>query len=144
MIRLAAHAVATLVVMLLLDAPYLGLVAARDYREVLGDTMLPSFRPVPAVLFYLVYATALAILAEDALGASFGGAGTMPSIGMIAARGAVFGFAAYATYDLTNLATLRPWTTALAVKDLCWGTFLSAAASGLGAWAARAALRALG
>jgi uncharacterized membrane protein len=50
-------------------------------------------------------------------------------------RGALFGLVAYATYDLTNMATLRGWPTIVTVVDLAWGTALSAAVGGIAAWA---------
>ena len=49
-----------------------------------------------------------------------------------ALNGALFGFFAYATYDLTSQATLRNWTTTLTVADMAWGTVLSAAAAAIG------------
>ena len=49
---------------------------------------------------------------------------------------ALFGFAAYATYDLTNQATLKTWPALLTVVDLCWGTALSAFGASVGRWAA--------
>jgi uncharacterized membrane protein len=48
--------------------------------------------------------------------------------------GAVFGFVAYATYDLTNQATLKNWSTVLTIADLVWGTVLSAVAAGISQW----------
>jgi uncharacterized membrane protein len=56
--------------------------------------------------------------------------------------GALFGFFAYATYDLSNLATLRNWPVGLTLIDMAWGTLLSAAAAAAGksalSWAAKA------
>jgi uncharacterized membrane protein len=57
--------------------------------------------------------------------------------GKTVAMGALFGFFAYATYDLSNLATLRQWPLPLTLLDMAWGTALSAAA----AWAAKLALQ---
>jgi uncharacterized membrane protein len=51
-------------------------------------------------------------------------------------RGALFGLVAYATYDLTNLATLRDWPVFVTVVDLVWGTFLTAATSAVAVWLA--------
>jgi uncharacterized membrane protein len=56
------------------------------------------------------------------------------SIATAVIHGAVVGFMAYATYDLTNQSTLKNWSTTLTVADLIWGTVLSAAASGVGFW----------
>ena len=52
-------------------------------------------------------------------------------------RGALFGFLAYATYDLTNLATIRDWRWQVSVVDMAWGTILTAAVSVVGFWAGR-------
>ena len=54
-----------------------------------------------------------------------------------ALNGALFGFFAYATYDLTNQATVRNWTTTLSLADMAWGTVLSAAAAAIGFAATR-------
>jgi uncharacterized membrane protein len=51
-----------------------------------------------------------------------------------ALRGAAFGFVAYATYDLTNHATLRNWPTLVTIVDMAWGTFLTAAVAGIATW----------
>lgn len=56
------------------------------------------------------------------------------SIATAVIHGAVVGFMAYATYDLTNQSTLKNWSTGLTIADLIWGTFLSAVASGAGFW----------
>lgn len=131
--RFAANAIATLLVMLVLDGVWLTQVAGPMYRGALGDLLVPGFRKAPAVAFYLIYGLGLTALAE------------LPeaSLGAIAARGAVFGFAAYATYELTNLATLKAWTMRLVLTDLAWGTVLSAVASASGAAIGGVALRAL-
>ena len=51
---------------------------------------------------------------------------------------AVLGFVAYATYDLTNQATLKHWSTTVTIADMAWGTVLTAITAGAGAWAAKA------
>ena len=113
---------ATLVAMLAPDAVWLGLMGPRLYRPALGDLLAPSFSPVPAIIFYLLYVAGLTILTPgDTLGAS-------------AARGALFGLCAYATYDLTNQATLRHWPTYLSLADMAWGTALSEFAALVSAW----------
>jgi uncharacterized membrane protein len=48
-------------------------------------------------------------------------------------RGALFGFFAYATYDLTNLATLKVWSLKVSLIDMAWGTFITAAAASVSA-----------
>jgi uncharacterized membrane protein len=109
--------VAALVAMLAPDAVWLTLAGPRLYRPALGDMLAETFRPAPAIVFYLVYVVGLTVLSEA------------PSIAVSTARGALFGLCAYGTYDLTNQATLRQWPTYLTVADLAWGTLLSAFAA---------------
>jgi uncharacterized membrane protein len=49
-----------------------------------------------------------------------------------AINGALFGFFCYATYDMTNFATLRDWPLPMVVVDIVWGTVLTATTAGLG------------
>jgi uncharacterized membrane protein len=84
--------------------------------------MAPAFNLPAAVAFYLIYAAGLLYFAV--LGAS--------GVRQAAVRGALFGFFAYATYDLTNLATLRDWPLWLAAMDMAWGAVLSGTTALLG------------
>jgi uncharacterized membrane protein len=128
MLKYAAAYAATLIVMVALDMVWLGLVAKPMYQQGLGHLM--AARPVipVALLFYLVYALGLVIFGVNP-GASGGWA-------RAAAWGAVFGFFAYATYDLTNWATLKDWPWALSLIDMAWGAAVSAvsAVAGQAAW----------
>ncbi len=133
MIRLALTYLATLATMIVLDGLFLGFVGAAQFRAVLGDLMLARPRLGPAILFYLLYPVGLLVFA--ALVAPPG------RWGEVIWRGALFGFLAYATYDLTNYATLRPWALRLVVMDLVWGSVISAVAAGAGYWAATALSR---
>jgi uncharacterized membrane protein len=117
--------VATLVALVAIDFVWLSLMGERLYRPVLKDMLLQDFRPAPAIVFYLIFVGGLVWFAG------------LPAMAAgdwrIAARnGAALGFVAYATYDLTNQATLREWSTTLTLADLGWGTFLSAAAASIG------------
>lgn len=123
--------VATGVVFLAIDAIWLTLAAQRLYRPLMGDMLLESFRLVPAMLFYLVYIAGIVVFAVAPALAS-------ERWTTAALYGAVLGFFAYATYDLTNQATLRNWPVAVTVADLCWGTFLTASAATAGFLVARA------
>ena len=119
--------IATMVFFLAIDAVWLSTMADLLYRPLLGDLLAPQFRPVPAVLFYLIYCAALTFFA------------VLPGLDqrrlVVALRnGAFFGFAAYGTYDLTNQATLVTWPTTLTVADLIWGSFLSAATATCSCW----------
>lgn len=116
----------TFVVFAAVDFIWLSGMANAFYKPILGDMLAPQFRVVPAIVFYLIFVAALTFFA------------VLPSLepgrglGTALLHGAVFGLAAYATYDLTNQATLRNWSTMLTVADLAWGTFLSAVAAGAG------------
>src|SRR5665213_41339 len=129
--------VATAVVFLACDVVWLTATGSTLYRPLLGDLLMPSFRPLPAVLFYLVFMAGLVFFAVAPAIAS----GRWTSA---LANGAALGLVAYATYDLTNQATLRSWSTTITILDLCWGTVLSAIAATLGYLIASAIDRATG
>ena len=125
-IYITAYVVA-LIAFVAIDFIWLSTTANTLYRPVLGDMLAPQFRLLPAVLFYLVYAAGLTFFAvRPSLAAE--------SLGTALAYGAAFGFFAYATYDLTNQATLKNWSTMLTVADLIWGSALSAMATGVSWW----------
>lgn len=108
-----------------LDAVWLTLTNATLYRPLLGRVLTDGFRPVPAILFYLVYLVGVVIFAvSPALRSGRWRDATI--------MGALFGFFCYATYDLTNQATLIVWSTRITVTDLCWGTFLTASGATAG------------
>ena len=117
--------VAAVLVLAALDAAWLGFVATDFYRVQIGHLMAPAPRLGVAAAFYLLYLGGVLLFAvKPALDAQ--------SAGRALALGAAFGFFAYMTYDLTNLATLRDWPVLVAVVDIAWGMFVSAAS----AWAA--------
>ena len=122
---LAAYFVA-LVAFLSLDAVWLTLMGPRLYSPALGPLLAPAVDWLAAVLFYLLYLIGLLVFAiAPALHAG--------RAGMAVARGALLGLVAYATYDLTNQATLRGWPWAVTLADLAWGSFVSATACGVAA-----------
>ena len=131
MIKLAliAHA-GSFVALLVLDAIWLGLVARTFYRDQLGDLMLPQPNLVIAAVFYIFFTLAVVVLAVmPAL--------SMESIGRALVYGAVLGLAAYGTYDITNLSTLKGWPGLLSAVDMAWGTVVTAASAGGGYAAVR-------
>jgi uncharacterized membrane protein len=117
--------IATGAVFLAIDAMWLKLAAQRLYRPLMGDMLLDSFKPLPALLFYLVYIAGIVIFA---ISPAFGTERWTTAAGY----GALLGFLAYATYDLTNQATLRDWPVSVTIVDLCWGTVLTAFAATMG------------
>lgn len=125
---LAAYA-ATLVAMLAIDLLWLGVVARPLYAQGIGHLMAERPNVPVAALFYAVYALGLVVFVVAPQAAGPGWAATL-------LRGALFGFVAYATYDLTNLATLKGWPVWLSLVDMAWGSAVSAvcAAAGRAAW----------
>lgn len=115
----------TLIAFLVIDFIWLSTMASRLYRPAIGDLLAENFRLAPAIIFYLIYAAGLTFLAVRP--ALISGQWTTALI-----YGAAVGFMAYATYDLTNQATLKSWSTTLTIADLLWGTFVSAAAAIIG------------
>ena len=124
---------AAVVTFLALDALWLTVLMGDTYASYLGDMMLATPRWLPAILFYLLYISALLVFAvKPAL--------VKRDWRAAALLGALLGLASYGTYDLTNLATLRGWPWQLSVIDLAWGTFLSSVAASAG-YAAGSKLR---
>jgi len=110
----------TLAVFFLIDMVWLGLAAKNFYRRHLGDMLSPKVNWPAAILFYLLFIAGLLLFViEPAQGRALHALW----------KGAVFGLIAYATYDLTNLATLNNWPLLVTVVDLVWGTVLGAAVS---------------
>lgn len=114
--------VGTLFVFLAIDLLWLGLVARSFYQQQLGFLMAPSPNWLAAIVFYLLFVAGILIFA------------VVPglrdkSIKTTLMRAALFGLITYATYDLTNLATLKDWPLLVTMVDLVWGTALSTAVS---------------
>ena len=113
--------IAALVPFLALDLLWLGVVAKSFYRRELGDLMRQPINKAAAFAFYFLYPMGLAVFViPQAL--SLGGSGVSRAF----VQGGLFGMFAYGTYDLTNLATLRGFSTKLALVDWVWGTVLTA------------------
>lgn len=104
---------------LLIDALWLGVIAKDLYQKQLGHLLGP-INWGAAGLFYLIYIFGIVYFAIKP--AIQSGCYVHALI-----NGALLGFIAYATYDLTNLATLKKWPVMIVVYDLLWGTIISAA-----------------
>jgi uncharacterized membrane protein len=132
--QLAAYA-GTMIVMVGLDLLWLGVIAKPIYQHGIGHLMADKPNVPVAVLFYALFGLGLVVFAVLPAGPARGWGKTMGTA-------ALFGFFAYATYDLTNLATLKQWPIGLSVLDMVWGTCISAAAAAGGKalmdWAAPA------
>ncbi len=117
--RFAVAFAAGAVAFLALDALWLLTMAERLYRPAIGHLMRDGFDTAAAAVFYVIYLSGVT------------GFAVLPAASVRAAamRGAGFGLVAYATYDLTNQATLRGWPWAVTLADLAWGTFVTAASA---------------
>lgn len=111
--------IAIVIVFLAIDAVWLGMVATSFYRSQLGELMLDQPKLQIAAIFYLLYAGAILVLASMP-------AAKQSSLGLAFVLGAVLGLAAYGTYDITNLSTLKNWPVSMSLVDLAWGTLLTA------------------
>jgi len=113
-----------------IDAVWLTTMANRLYKPVLGPILADRPDMKAAVAFYLISIFGTVFLAiEPAL--------REDAWQRAAINGAVLGFVAYATYDLTNQATLNVWSVRLTLIDLCWGTGLTTMSALGGYFAAR-------
>ena len=122
MARIIIAYISTLVVFAAVDFLWLTQVGPSLYPPILGAILAPAPRMTPAVIFYALYIGGLVYFAVMP---GLKGAGWRGSL----IKGALFGFFAYATYDLTNHATLIIWSTKITLLDMLWGTFLSGAAA---------------
>jgi uncharacterized membrane protein len=117
------------VAMLALDLLWLGVIAPPLYQRTIGPLLRPQPDLLAAALFYTVYLVGVNELVLRAFGPG-------ARLAAVAARGAFFGFVAYATFDLTAQAVLRDWSWLAAVVDMAWGTLLTATVAAAGAAAA--------
>lgn len=105
-------------IFILIDAIWLGLVAPKFYKEQIGHLMSEKPNFVAAIIFYLVFIVGVVYFVVNP-------AVEAQSLSKLLISGMLFGFMTYATYDLTNLATLKDWPLKVTIVDLIWGTSLS-------------------
>ena len=130
MLRYAAAFGSSALVLLALDVVWLTLMGDRLYRPVLGDWMRTRPELGAAAAFYVLYLVGVTVLAvAPAL--------REQSWSRAGINGAVFGLVAYATYDLTNQATLTRWSLHITLADMAWGTFISTVAALAGYFGSR-------
>lgn len=117
------------ITLFVIDMVWLMWIARDWYQQGMGHLMAAKPQLLPAALFYALFPVGLLVFA------------VLPSqeagVARAALMGGLFGFFAYATYDLTNMAVLKDWPVSLSVLDVAWGTLAGAVASAAGAWAAR-------
>jgi uncharacterized membrane protein len=105
-----------------LDMVWLGLAAKNFYTKQIGFLMTPKVNWTAAILFYLLFLLGLVAFVIDP-------AVEKDSWVHALLFGALFGLISYATYDLTNLATLKDWPLALSAVDMIWGSVLAGSVS---------------
>ena len=120
----------TLVGFLAIDAVWLTVVARGFYRRQLNFLLSDQPNWWAAIIFYLLFVVGLLVFAIVP-GLQAG------SLRKVLLLGAFFGLVTYATYDLTNLATVKNWPWLVTLVDMAWGTVLAAAVSGIGYFAGR-------
>ena len=111
-------------VFLLIDVAWLALIAPKLYKANIGHLMADKPNLPAAGAFYLLYIAALLFFVIDP-------ALVRGSAWQAVWTGAFLGLVMYATYDLTNLATMKDWPLKITAIDLAWGTFITAATSGI-------------
>ena len=119
--------------LVVIDAIWLGLVAPAFYKKHIGHLMAANPNWIAAALFYTVFIVGLLYFVVRPLSAD-------ASLAKVFLTGALFGLVTYATYDLTNQATLKDWPVVVTAVDLAWGMFLSGSVSAVSV----SILRALG
>jgi uncharacterized membrane protein len=119
----------TLITFLAIDSFWLGFVAPSFYRSQIGHLMADNANFLAAGIFYLLYIYGLLFFVVE------------PAVNKKESnyliRGALFGLITYATYDLTNFATLRDWTLLVTVVDMAWGTILCGLTTWVSVWAGK-------
>ena len=108
-----------------IDMIWLGLVARGFYQKHLGFLLRPNPNWAAAIVFYLLFVAGLLVFV------------VVPSLPSGSAKrvlllGALFGLITYATYDLTNQATVKDWPIVVTVVDMAWGAVLATSVSYLG------------
>lgn len=112
----------TLPVFFAIDMVWLGLVAKGFYAKQLGYLMRTPPNWTAAIVFYLLFIVGLvAFVISPAV--------ERGQWQYAVAMGALFGLVTYATYDLTNLATVKNWPMIVTVVDMIWGAVLAASVS---------------
>ncbi|TNM62317.1 DUF2177 family protein [Aliirhizobium smilacinae] len=122
--------IGTVVAFLGLDFLWLGTVATGFYRSRIGSLLLDQPNFVAAGVFYLFYVAGIVYFAVQP--ALLSGNWTTAAV-----AGAILGFIAYGTYDMTNLATLKNWSPTVSAVDMAWGTALTSFSAVVGYFVAQ-------
>jgi uncharacterized membrane protein len=130
MLKFCVAYAATAATFLLVDLLWLGFAVKGFYRSNIGALLADEINIAAALTFYLLYIVGIVIFA---ISPALESGSWRTSLIM----GGLFGFFAYATYDMTNLATLRDWPISVAAVDMAWGTFLTALSATAGFFASK-------
>lgn len=114
----------TLVVFFAIDMLWLGVIAKKLYNEQIGHLLKTNVNWAAALIFYLIF---IAGIVTFVLMPAWNDGSFVKALLL----GGFFGFIAYATYDLTNLATMKDWPLFITVVDLIWGTVLGASTAAI-------------
>ena len=130
MIYYAKLYLATLAAFFIVDMLWLGLIARTFYKKYLGYLITPSVNWPAAIIFYLLFIVGILVFV------------VLPglekqSLKITIIRAVLFGLITYATYDLTNLATVKDWPLAVTLVDLAWGMVLTTLVSMAGFFAGK-------
>ena len=109
----------TAIVFFSIDMVWLGFIAKDLYRKYLGGFLSDTVNWPAAIIFYCLFIIGMFIFAIIP-------AVEKNMVGQAVLLGALFGFFTYATYDLTNLATLKNWPLLIVIVDMAWGAILTA------------------
>ena len=120
----------TAIVFFAVDMLWLGFIAKDLYQKYLGDFLADKVNWTAAIIFYLLFIIGISIFAIYP-------AVNQDAVGQAILLGALFGFFTYATYDLTNLATLKGWPLRIVFIDIAWGALLTAIVSTAGFYIAK-------
>ncbi len=113
----------------IVDMIWLAVIAKNFYKNQIGFLMKPDVNWTAAIIFYLLFLVGVVLFViEPAL--------EKKNLMFALSRGALFGLITYATYDLTNLATLKDWPLKVVVVDMIWGAVLSGTVCGSSYWIA--------
>lgn len=115
----------TTLVFFAIDIVWLGVVAKGIYAKYLGGFLAPNVNWTAAIIFYLLFIIGIFVFAIIP-------AVEKQSLWTAIILGGLFGFFTYATYDLTNLATLKDWPLTIVFIDIAWGVVLTASVSAAG------------
>lgn len=127
MMKLLVTYITVTMVMVVIDLVWLGYIAKPLYFAGIGHLMAEKPNIMAAISFYALFPIGLMIFAIVPEAANVDWQRT-------AFLAALFGFFTYATYDLTNLATLKNFPLQLALIDMLWGSLVSAVAATAGKW----------